>query len=105
MNDLKIRLSGSARPSPAFSARDRLGRESNTVLERTREGDPRPAGDIEREPGGERVEAYKEAAEGLDRRKARLVSDCDNGDNGDSKTGVECRVLVSFIPDAAAGRA
>ena len=58
---------------------------------------------MERDPGGERVEAYREAADGLERRKARLVSDCDNGN--DSRTGVECRDFVNFIAEAAAGNA
>jgi hypothetical protein len=97
-----MRFKGSD-PSPPVSGSGRLGRASKTVWERTREGDPRPAGDIERDPGGERVEAYKEAADGLERRKARLVSDCDNG--SDSNTGVECRDFVSFMADAAAGNA
>jgi hypothetical protein len=58
---------------------------------------------MDREPGGESVEAYKEAADGFERRKARLVSDCDNGN--DSRTGVECLDFVSFMADAAAGNA
>lgn len=40
-----------------------------------REGEPRPIGDIDRDPGGVRVEANKLAAEGLDLGNGRLECD------------------------------
>jgi hypothetical protein len=63
---------------------------SNTVLDKTRDGDPRPAGDIDLDPGGDSVEAYKEAAEGFDLRKA---SDDSEGEVGKgSIVEVECLI-------------
>ncbi len=61
-------MSGSPGLSAAFSASARLGDVSNTGPERVREGELRPAGDIGREPGGESVDAYRDAAEGFDLR-------------------------------------
>ena len=40
-----------------------------------REGDARPIGDMEREPGGVKVDANKEAAEGFGLEKGRLATD------------------------------
>lgn len=98
---LRMRLSGSAGLSPALEAGDRGGRESKTVLERTRDGDPRPAGEMDLEPGGDSVDAYSEALEGLERRKGREVSELGN----DSMVDVECRVLGNFMVEAAMGNA
>lgn len=54
---LRIRFSGSVGLSPALDAGDRGCRGSKTVLERTRDGDPRPAGEMDLEPGGDSVDA------------------------------------------------
>lgn len=63
---------------------------SNTVLDRTLDGDPRPAGDIDLDPGGDNVEAYKEALEGFEFRK---TSDDSEGDVGKgSIVDVECLI-------------
>ena len=86
--------------SAALSASVRLGDGSKTAPERVRDGQLRPAGDIGREPGGDNVDAYKDAAEGFDLRYVRFDSDCDRG--RESMAGVECRVLGSFITTARA---
>lgn len=64
-----------------------------------RDGDPLLDGDEERDPGGVRVEAYREAVEGLGRRKGRLASDCERGS---ASTG--WRVLGSLMVEAAIGK-
>lgn len=61
---------------------------SNTVLDRTLDGDPRPAGDMDLDPGGDNVEAYREALEGF-----RKTSDDSEGDVGKgSIVEVECLI-------------
>lgn len=55
------------------------------------------------EPGGESVDAYSEAADGFDLRRARLDSDCDM--RTDSSAEVECLDLEGFKDAAAAGSA
>ena len=73
------------------------------MLDKTLDGDPLPAGDIDLEPGGDSVEAYKDAAEGFDLRKGRLASDCDKGKESMRAPG--CLILGSFAVEAAIGSA
>lgn len=54
---LRTRLRGSPGLSAAFSGRPRPWLTSKTVLARYCDGEPRPDGDMDREPGGESVEA------------------------------------------------
>lgn len=58
-----------------------------------------PLGDCEREPGGEKVEAYSEAAEGCDRLYARETSDWESG----KVSPKDCRVLVLKAEAASGG--
>lgn len=73
------------------------------MLDKTREGDPRPAGDMDLDPGGDSVEAYSEAAEGFDLRKTSVDSEGEVGKG--SIVDVECLIYENFAADAAAGSA
>lgn len=70
---MRLRGSPGLSPAPEASARPLFEPVPNTE-EVTREAG-RPMGDWDREPGGDRVDAYREAADGCDRRCGRLISD------------------------------
>lgn len=71
--------------------------EPDLALEKGRAGDPLPTGDMDLEPGGVRVEAYRLAAEGWDRRKGRLASDWER----ETLSIVPC--LLGSLMEAAMG--
>jgi hypothetical protein len=86
--------------SPGVSASGASVRDLVKVAPKTDpvDGEPRPEGDAEREPGGVRVEAKSEAEEGFGLRKGRVASDCESG------CASTCwRVLGSLMVDAARG--
>ena len=62
-------------------ARDVRSTESREKTDEAsiRDGEPRPIGDMDREPGGVRVEARKDVAAGLGLGRERLATDWDMG--------------------------
>lgn len=72
--------------------------DPDLALEKGRAGDPLPTGDMDLEPGGVRVEAYRLAADGWERRKGRLISDWER----DMLSSVPC-LLGSLMEAAAMG--
>lgn len=95
-NDFRIKLSG----SPGFvaasvSTNDCVKAAPRVDPEKGRgAGDPLPTGDMDLEPGGVRVDAYRLAAVGLDRgRYGRLASEL---------VMLSC-LLGSLMEDAAIG--
>lgn len=100
---MRTRLIGSPGLSAALSGNPWLCPASKTVPARAADGDRRPDGDIDLELGGDKVDAYKDAAEGFDLRNGR--PDSERGNVVDSAPGEEYLVLGIFIVDAAAGRA
>jgi hypothetical protein len=70
------------------------------VEESTRDGDPCPAGDIGLEPGGDSVDAYRDAADGWFRLNAMVVSESDM-ERGSPVS--ECAMLGSLMAAAEAG--
>lgn len=73
------------------------------MLASTLDGEPRPAGDMDLEPGGDSVEAYSVAADGFDLRYDRLEklvseSDMESG----SVPVIERSILGDFKAEAAA---